>query len=60
MCIRDSSHTVRISAPGHADSFVAMGERSETESLAEDLRHLGPDATYERALRGLQGVHNEL
>ena len=54
------SHTVRISAPGHADSFVAMGERSEAESLAEDLRHLGLDTTYERALRGLQGVHNEL
>ena len=54
------SHTVRISAPGHADSFVAMGERGDAESLAEDLRHLGPDTTYERALRGLQGVHIEL
>lgn len=54
------SHTVRISTPGHADSLVAMGERSDAESLAEDLRHLGPDATYERALRGLSGVHHEL
>ncbi|MGV0434054.1 glucose-6-phosphate dehydrogenase assembly protein OpcA [Corynebacterium ureicelerivorans] len=54
------SHTVRISTPGHADSLVAMGERSDAESLAEDLRHLGPDATYERALRGLSGVDHEL
>ncbi|WJY97631.1 glucose-6-phosphate dehydrogenase assembly protein OpcA [Corynebacterium fournieri] len=53
-------NTVRISAPGNADSLVAMGERTEAESLAEDLRHLGPDSTYERALRGLSGVHNEL
>lgn len=54
------SHTVRISVPGHADSLVAMVERSDAESLAEDLRHLGPDATYERALRGLSGVDVEL
>lgn len=51
-----SEHTVRISVPGQADSFVAMGERSDAECLAEELRHLGPDATYERALRGLARV----
>lgn len=51
-------HTVRISVPGRADSFVAMGERTDAECLAEELRHLGPDATYERALRGLERVQH--
>lgn len=52
-------HTVKISVPGRADSFVAMGERSDAECLAEDLRHLGPDATYGRALAGLARVHQK-
>lgn len=52
-------HTVRISVPDRADSFVAMGERTDAECLAEELRHLGPDATYERALRGLARVSGQ-
>lgn len=54
------AHTVRISAPELADSFVAVGERTDAECLAEELRHLGPDATFERALRGLSGVRRGL
>lgn len=50
------NHTVRIDVPGRATSLVALGERSDAECLAEELRHLGPDATYGRALRGLSRV----
>ncbi len=51
-----TDYTVRIEVPGRAASLVAMGERSDADCLAEELRHLGPDATYGRALRGLSRV----
>lgn len=50
------AHTVRVSVPGHPDAFVALSARSDSDSLAEELRHLDPDATYGRALAGLAHV----
>lgn len=43
-------HTVRVSVPGYPDAFVALSARSDAECLAEELRHLDPDAMYARAL----------
>ena len=43
-------HTVRVSVPGYPDAFVALIARSDAECLAEELRHLDPDAMYARAL----------
>lgn len=43
-------HTVRVSVPGYPDAFVAISARSDAECLAEELRHLDPDAMYARAL----------
>lgn len=53
------AHTMRISVPNRADLFMAMTERTDAECLAEELRHLGPDTTYERALQGLGRVRYE-
>lgn len=50
------AHTVRVSVPGNPDAFVALSARTDAESLAEELRHLDPDATYGRALAGLAQV----
>lgn len=49
-------HSVRVSVPGSPDSYVAMTARSDAECLAEELRHLDPDAAYARALVGLSHV----
>lgn len=53
------AHTMRISVPDRADLFMAMHERSDAECLAEELRHLGPDSTYGRALAGMEKVKFE-
>lgn len=50
------AHTVKVSVPGNPDAFVALSARTDAESLAEELRHLDPDATYGRALAGLAQV----
>lgn len=50
------AHTMRISVPDRADLYMAMVERSDAECLAEELRHLGPDPTFERALAGMDKV----
>ena len=50
------AHTVKVSVPGNPDAFVALSARTDAESLAEELRHLDPDATYGRSLAGLAQV----
>lgn len=50
------AHTVKVSVPGNPDAFVALSARTDAESLAEELRHLDPDAAYGRALAGLAQV----
>lgn len=49
-------HTARVVVPGSPASHVALGARSDTACLAEELRHLDDDVTYARALRGIQLV----
>lgn len=49
--------TVKVTVPGHPETFVALSPRTDAECLAEDLRHLAPDTTYGRALDGLARVH---
>lgn len=56
--VAEGEYTVRISVPGMAVSRVAMGERTDAECLAEELRHLGPDAVYGNALNGLRKVRH--
>lgn len=56
--VAQGNFTVRISVPGLADSLVAMGERTDAECLAEELRHLGPDNTYGAALQGVKKVRH--
>lgn len=56
--VAQGNFTVRISVPGRADSLVAMGERTDAECLAEELRHLGADNTYGAALQGLKKVRH--
>lgn len=56
--VAEGEYTVRISVPDMADSRVAMGERTDAECLAEELRHLGPDAIYGNALNGLGKVRH--
>lgn len=46
------ANTVSVSVPGRPASFVALSARTLAECLAEELRHLGPDRTYGRALQG--------
>lgn len=50
------AHTVRVAVPERPDTFVALGARTDADCLAEELRHLDPDATYGRALAGLAHV----
>lgn len=45
--------TVAVSVPGRPATFVALSARTLAECLAEELRHLGPDPTYGRALQGV-------
>lgn len=48
--------TVSVSIPNHPRSSVALGRRSRTDCLAEELRHLDPDTAYAGALSGLNSV----
>ncbi|MEX3503959.1 glucose-6-phosphate dehydrogenase assembly protein OpcA [Corynebacterium sp. LK2510] len=48
--------SVRVTAPQLPDSYVALTARTDAECLAEELRHLDPDAPYARALQGLSRV----
>ncbi|TNL97568.1 glucose-6-phosphate dehydrogenase assembly protein OpcA [Corynebacterium tapiri] len=48
--------TVRVSIPDSADSLVALTEHSDADSLAEELRHLGPDSAYAESLSALKLV----
>ena len=48
--------TVRVSSPGLPDAYVAMTARTDSECLAEELRHLDPDTAYARALGALDLV----
>lgn len=50
------ANSVQVSVPGRPDTFVALSARTDAECLAEELRHLDPDATYGRALAGLSQV----
>lgn len=47
-------NTVAVSVPNHPTMFAALSARTDAECLAEELRHLGPDATYGRALQGVK------
>ena len=47
------ARTVAVTVPGRPATFVALSPRTDAECLAEELRHLGPDATYGRALEGV-------
>lgn len=51
------ANTVKVAVPQRPDMFVALSGRSDADCLAEELRHLDPDATYGRALQGLAHVH---
>ncbi|MCS4489290.1 glucose-6-phosphate dehydrogenase assembly protein OpcA [Corynebacterium sp. ES2794-CONJ1] len=42
---------------GDMKAKVAVNVRSTADCLAEELRHLDPDAAYHKALRGLTAVH---
>ena len=50
------AQTVRVAVPNRPDTFVALEARTDADCLAEELRHLDPDATYGRALAGLEHV----
>ena len=38
-------------------SLVAIGRRSESDCLSEELRHMEPDLGYQHALAGLSLVN---
>lgn len=48
--------TMRLAFPNQPDSLVAANIRTDTECLAEELRHLDPDVAYAQALEGLAHV----
>lgn len=52
------AHTLRIEMPdnGTPPSLVAIGRRSESDCLSEELRHMDPDFGYQHALSGLSSV----
>ena len=50
------AHTLRVRVPGREPALVALNRRSRSDCLAEELRHLDPDRSYAKALRGLSRV----
>ena len=53
----DGDAVATLDQPGHPRHRIVMPPRSRAELLAEELRRLGPDRTYGRALtRGLRMV----
>lgn len=50
------AHTAQVSVPDQPESYVALSGRTDAECLAEELRHLDPDAMYARALHGYSRV----
>ena len=48
--------TLSVQMPGRPPALVALSRRSQSDCLAEELRHLDPDRAYGRALRGLSRV----
>ena len=50
------AHTLRVRVPGREPALVAFNRRSRSDCLAEELRHLDPDRSYAKALRGLSRV----
>lgn len=55
------AHTIQVEMPhsGNAPSLVAIGRRSESDCLSEELRHMDPDLGYQHALAGLASVTRE-
>lgn len=55
------AHTLQVEMPasGNAPSLVAIGRRSESDCLSEELRHMDPDLGYQHALSGLSSVKLE-
>lgn len=53
------AHTVRVEMTdgGIPPSLVAIGRRSESDCLSEELRHMDPDYGYKLALSGLSLVN---
>ncbi|MET9338018.1 glucose-6-phosphate dehydrogenase assembly protein OpcA [Nonomuraea sp. NPDC003804] len=54
---RSDARLATLSRPGQPDRHVALARRSTAELLAEELRRLDPDETYEAALKRLARTH---
>ncbi|AEG83926.1 glucose-6-phosphate dehydrogenase assembly protein OpcA [Corynebacterium ulcerans] len=52
----EDEQTLSVTVPGREAALVAINRRSQADCLAEELRHLDPDAAYARALRGLSRI----
>ncbi|MFE3453619.1 glucose-6-phosphate dehydrogenase assembly protein OpcA [Nonomuraea sp. NPDC059194] len=54
---RSDARLATLARPGQPDRHVALARRSTSELLAEELRRLDPDETYEAALKRLARSH---
>ncbi|MCS4535132.1 glucose-6-phosphate dehydrogenase assembly protein OpcA [Corynebacterium sp. HS2168-gen11] len=54
---QDNPHTIAVTFPNRPTAMVAINVRTPADCLAEELRHLDPDAAYRSALEGLTKVH---
>lgn len=54
----EDAHTISISMPDNdgGRALVAIGRRSESDCLSEELRHMDADLGYQHALAGLSSV----
>ncbi|MDS1268751.1 glucose-6-phosphate dehydrogenase assembly protein OpcA [Lipingzhangella sp. LS1_29] len=53
---RLDGRTATLSRPGFPDQTVSLPRRGPAEALAEELRRLDPDVTYEQAARHLDAL----
>ncbi|AZA11482.1 glucose-6-phosphate dehydrogenase assembly protein OpcA [Corynebacterium gerontici] len=54
--MQEDQSTLALSIPGRATALVALNRRSESDCLAEELRHLDPDIAYADTLKCLNHI----
>ncbi|GGG68444.1 glucose-6-phosphate dehydrogenase assembly protein OpcA [Corynebacterium pelargi] len=54
--MQEDQATLALSIPGRDTALVAINRRSESDCLAEELRHLDPDIAYANTLKSLNRI----